>query len=137
MNPLIKKKLSILIRIATADGEFAKTEKNYITQVAEKNGVSPLELSALYEDPESIGSLGALSYEKIVEYMCDSLSLMMADQKIMQSEVLLCEDIGFRLGFNKKDIDSVIELLRKNPIIISANKLEKEIRNLPHSLKQS
>jgi uncharacterized tellurite resistance protein B-like protein len=114
MNPVLKKKISILIHLAGIDGDFAKVEKSFIKDICDRNEVSNHEFEELLLDPEPIGSLGALSYAKVVEYMSDSLSLMIVDGKIRQSEVILCEDIGLRLGFQKNSIDQVIEILKDN-----------------------
>lgn len=134
MNPLVKKKLSILVRLADVDGDFAKIEKSFIRDIAQKNGVTDNELSQLLSNPEPIGSLGALSYNKSVEYLCESLSLIAIDKKILPSEVLLCEDIGLRLGFQKKGIDEIIERLKANPAM-SEKVVEEEVRKLPHHAK--
>ena len=134
MNPLVKKKLSILVRLADIDGEFAKIEKSFIEDIALKNGVKENDLNQLINNPEPIGSLGALSYEKSVEYLCDSLSLIAIDNKILPSEVILCEDIGLRLGFQKSGIDGIIERLKANPSLPS-KKVEEEVRRLPHNAK--
>ena len=131
MNPLIKKKLSILVRLADIDGDFAKIEESYIEEIARKNGVNEHELAQLFSDPEAIGSLGALSYEKSVEYLYESLSLIAVDKKILPSEVILCEDIGLRLGFQKHGIDSIIGELKNNPEI-SPQAVEKLVRELAH-----
>ncbi len=114
MNPVLKKKLSILIHLAGIDGDFAKVEKSFIKDICDRNEVSNHEFEELLRNPEPIGSLGALSYAKVVEYMSDSLSLMIVDGKIRQSEVILCEDIGLRLGFQKSSIDQAIVQLRDN-----------------------
>lgn len=134
MNPVLKKKLSILIHLASADGEFASVERAFIKDVAEKNGVSKQEINELIEKPDAIGSLGALSYEKAVEYMCESLSLVAVDKKILPGEVILCEDIGLRLGFQKKDIDGLLDSLKQDTAQ-SYQQLEKAIRALDHSGK--
>ena len=134
MNPLVRKKLSILVRLADIDGDFAKIEKSFIEDIAIKNGVKENELHQLITNPEPIGSLGALSYDKSVEYLCDSLSLIAVDNKILPSEVILCEDIGLRLGFPKKGIDSIIERLKLNPAL-PTKKVEEEVRRLPHHAK--
>lgn len=131
MNPLVKRKLSILVRLADADGEFARIERKYIEEVAEKNGVSSKELAQLINNPDPIGGLGALSYEKSVEYMCDSLSLIAADHKVVPSEVILCEDIALRLGFQKTGIDSILDQLRLDPDM-PRRKVEDQVRRLPH-----
>jgi hypothetical protein len=131
MNPILKKKLSILIHLAGIDGEFANVEKAFIHDLCEANGVSNHEFEELISNPEPIGSLGALSYKKVVEYMSDCLSLMIIDGKIRQSEVLLCEDIGLRLGFQKTAIDQVIEQLKGN-IDIPLNSISRLVEAMTH-----
>ena len=114
MDILLKKKLSILIHLAAIDGDFANIEKSFIKEICDRNGVSNFEFERLLRDPDPIASLGALSYARVVEYMSDCLSLMIVDGQIRQSEVILCEDIGLRLGYQKNHIDVVIEKLRGN-----------------------
>jgi len=131
MNPVLKKKISILIHLASVDGDFAKVEKSYILDLCYKNGGTPYECEQLISNPEPIGSLGALSYNKVVEYMSDCLSLMIIDGKILNSEVLLCEDVGLRLGFNKSAIDGVINNLKSN-LDLADEKIVSLIKELPH-----
>ena len=134
MNPLLKKKLSILVRLADVDGEFANIERSYIEDIALKNGLTEKELYNILDHPDPIGGLGALSYEKSVEYMCDSLSLIAIDNKVLPSEVLLCEDIALKLGFPKMGVDSIINQLKIDPQLPS-NKIEEAVRMLPHHAK--
>lgn len=134
MNPILNKKISILIHLAAVDGEFAASEKSFIKNICKRNNLSPLEFNQLIQDPEPIGSLGALGYEKIVEYMSDCLSLMIVDGKILQSEVILVEDIGLRLGFHKNVIDDVIEELKRNFSSHNSN-ITKLVRSMPHLSK--
>jgi hypothetical protein len=134
MNPVLKKKLSILIHLAGIDGDFAKVEKSFIKDICDRNEVSNLEFEKLLQDPEPIGSLGALSYAKVVEYMSDSLSLMIVDGKIRQSEVILCEDIGLRLGFQKVSIDQVIDRL-KDALERPASNITAIVEAMPHPSK--
>lgn len=134
MNILLKKKLSILIHLAGVDGEFAHIEKSFIKDICDRNGVSNLEFEQLVRNPDPIASLGALSYARVVEYMSDSLSLMLVDGKIRQSEVLLCEDIGLRLGYQKKHIDVVIERLKGN-IDVPIDNIVRIVESMPHISK--
>lgn len=131
MNPVLQKKLSILIRLASVDGDFAKIEKSFILNVCSENGVSNQECEKLIDNPDPIGTLGALSYERVVEYMTECISLMLIDGKIMHSEVLLCEDIGLKLGFQKTSIDKVIEEVRGD-INTSRNNISMLVSSLPH-----
>lgn len=134
MNPVLKKKLSILIHLAGIDDDFAKVEKSFIKDICDRNEVSNHEFEELLRNPEPIGSLGALSYAKVVEYMSDSLSLMIVDGKIRQSEVILCEDIGLRLGFQKNSIDQVIEKL-KDSIEHPISNISTIVEAMPHPSK--
>jgi hypothetical protein len=134
MNIILKKKLSILIHLAGIDGEFANVEKSFIKEICNRNDVSSLEFEQLVRNPDPIASLGALSYAKVVEYMSDSLSLMIIDGKIRQSEVLLCEDIGLRLGYQKKHIDVVIEKL-KGDIDFPIGNIVRIVEAMPHISK--
>ncbi len=129
MDPILRKKLSILIRLAGIDGAFVQKEKAFIQEICQRQGVSKEECNDLIKNPEPIGSLGALTYNKAVEYMADSLSLMLADRLIHPREVLLCEDIALRLGFPKKEIDRIIEQLKEHP-----ESSEKEVRHLVQSM---
>ncbi|MEN8249611.1 MAG: hypothetical protein ABFS32_11815 [Bacteroidota bacterium] len=131
MDPIFKKKISILIRLASIDGDFANVERSFIHSVCDKNGISRVECEKLIDNPEPIGTLGALSYPKVVDYMTDCLALMLADGNILPSEVILCEDIGLRLGFAKTSIDKIINELRDN-LSISPNKIYELVYALPH-----
>ena len=134
MNPVLQKKLSILIHLASVDGDFAKIEKSFILNVCSENGVSNQECEKLIDNPDPIGTLGALSYNKVVEYMSECISLMLIDGKIRRSEVLLCEDIGLKLGFQKSSIDNVIEDVKDN-INSSRNSISNLVKALPHPSK--
>ena len=134
MNILLRKKLSILIHLAAIDGEFANVEKSFIKEICDRNGVTGAEFEQLVRNPDPIASLGALSYARVVEYMSDCLSLMLIDGKIRQSEVILCEDIGLRLGYQKKHIDIVIEKLKHNLDVPNHN-IIRIVEAMPHISK--
>ena len=51
MNPVLKKKLSILVHLAVADGEFARIEKTFIEEICAKNNVSRAECENLLRNP--------------------------------------------------------------------------------------
>lgn len=134
MNAVLKKKLNILVQLAAVDGSFVQKEKSLIKSICERHGLTKKDLDEIMISPEPIGSLGALSYRTILEYMSESLLLMLVDGKILQSEVLFCEDIGLRLGFTKATIDELIDKLR-NRIDIDENSLKKLVASLPHPLR--
>lgn len=134
MNPVLRKKLSILVHLAESDGEFAPKEKKYIKDISMRHGASNEEVNELIKHPEPIGSLGALSYPMMVEYMTDSLMLMLVDGKVLKPEILLCEDIGLRLGFTKNAVDKLINEIKAS-IDMSREELMLKVNALPHSSK--
>lgn len=134
MNIVLKKKISILIHLARVDNDFANIEKSFIEDICIRNGVSSAEFEQLVRNPDPIASLGALSYKQVVEYMSESLSLMIIDNKIRKSEILLCEDIGLRLGFQKKSIDQLIEKLQDN-IDLSLRSIVRIVESWPNPAK--
>ena len=66
--------------------------------------------------------------------MTDSLSLMLIDGKIRHSEVILCEDVGLRLGYQKKHIDQVIEKLKGN-VDLPISNVRRIVEAMPHLSK--
>lgn len=134
MNAILKKKINILVQLAAVDGSFVQKEKSLIKDICDRNGISKAELNEIMVSPEPIGSLGALSYLTIVEYMTEALLLMLVDGKVLQSEVLFCEDIGLRLGFTKASVDGLIDQIRQQVDIDEAS-LKKLVAALPHPLK--
>lgn len=134
MDAVLNKKLNILIRLAAVDGEFVPKEKAFIKSICQRHGVNPTLVDEIIDGPDPIGSLGALSYQTTLDYLSESLMLMLVDGKVLQSEILFCEDIGVRLGFTKRSIDELVEQIQMN-LDISIEQIRKLIKALPHPLK--
>ena len=134
MNPVLRKKLNILVSLAMADKDFAPQERDFITNICERNQLEPRVIDELMAHPDPIEGLGALSYEKSVEYMVDSIQLMLVDGQILPGEVIFCQDIAIRLGFSKLATDELIRQVSRTKTI-SRTLLEKNVRELPHLSK--
>ena len=134
MDAILKKKLNILIRLAAVDGHFVPKEKHYIQSICQRHGVEKKTVDEIINGPDPIGSLGALSYKTTVEFLTESMILMLVDGKVLPSEILFSEDIGLRLGFTKKSIDGLIARIQQN-MEISTEELKKLVIALPHPLK--
>ena len=134
MDAVLKKKLNILVRLAEVDGHFAVKERRFIYDVSLRHGVEKQAVDEIIRHPDPIGSLGALSYRTTVEYLTESMILMLVDGKVLPSEILFCEDIGLRLGFTKKSIDSLITRIRQN-MNISIEEMRKLVMMLTHPLR--
>jgi uncharacterized tellurite resistance protein B-like protein len=109
-NQEISRKLSILIRLATADKHFADQEKAMIIRVGLRNGLSEESISRLIRYPISIEKPEMLSLEKKSDYLLDCMDLMYADDKIMESELIFVRGIALKLGFSK----GIVDLLAAN-----------------------
>ena len=134
MNPILRKKLQILVQLALADREFAEEERIFIEKICDRNGVDPSVIDQLADDREPVGSLGALSYQKSVEYLTDSIMLMLVDGKVLPGEVIFCQDVAIRLGFSKLATDELISIVSRNKRL-SRSSLERQVMELPHTMK--
>ena len=61
MNIIVKKLIDLLIQLAKADNHYAKEEMMLVNKIAGKYNISKEELAHITENPNPIGSLGALS----------------------------------------------------------------------------
>ena len=134
VDAILKKKLNILVRLASVDGAFVPKEKQFIREICERHGLDRKAVEEVMANPEPIGSLGAISYQTNVQYLTEILLLMLVDGKVLQSEVLFCEDMGLRLGYTKKSIDALISRIRID-MEIDETKLKRLVLELPNNLK--
>lgn len=103
MDIVTRKQLNILIQLAEADKHFSVLERDRIFEIAEKRNFPIEAVRELIQNPEPIGSFGALSNDQKFEYLYSCIDLMLIDEKIFDSELIFCIDIAIKLGF-KKDV---------------------------------
>lgn len=108
MDIVTKKKLNILIQLAKADHDFAAVERDLIFQIARENNYPDDQVSLLIDNPEPIGTLGALSDKQKEEYLLSSVELVMADHRVMESEILFTQHIAIKLGYFKNVVDYLL-----------------------------
>ena len=116
MDIVTKKQLDILIQLAKNDQDYAPEERAFIKNVANKYGVTPQQLKEIENNPESIGSLGALSVDQKLEYLVNILYLTKADGKILTNEVLFCQDVAIKLGFKIAVVDTLLTIINDTTI---------------------
>ena len=116
MDIVTRKKLNILIQLALADKDFSDSERDLIVKVARDKGF-PLEtLQEMMQNPEPIGTLGALSETQKEDYLVSSIELVLADNRVVDSEIKMSQDIAIRLGFFKNVVSHLIQNLGKRPV---------------------
>ncbi len=134
MDAVLRKKINILIHLAGADGHFDDTERAFIYNICLRHGVDLDTIGDLIAEPESIGSLGALSYDTAVDYLTESILLMLVDGKVLPSEILFCQDMSLRLGFPKSAVDRLIDEIKED-FGIKYEELHEHVLALPHPNK--
>jgi len=109
MDIILRQKLSLLINLANADGNFASEERDLIARLAYSKGLTKNEINDLIDRPDKIESLGALSRARKKEYLIDSIKLMLADGKIEESERNFCRNIAVKLRYDQNIVDFLIQ----------------------------
>jgi len=109
MDIVTRQQLNVLIQLAKVDKDFAKVEERLIHQIAEKYGFSEKEVQKMINEPEPIGTFGALSDFKKFEYLYNLVQLMLADHKIHPSETIFCQSLAIKMGYQKDVIDGMLE----------------------------
>ena len=117
----IRAQLSMLIKLANIDNDFAEDEKNMIYMVGKANGVTEEDIDNLLDNPESLPPVDDMSDNEKFEYLYSVVQLMKIDKEIYLSEIKYCEEVAEKLGFKKAVIAELSSKIYSNPSI-TANK---------------
>ena len=99
----------MLIQLPQVDRDFAGVERDLIYQIARECNFPEEGVTSLIHQPESIGSLGALSERQKVDYLICAVEMVFADHHVKESEVIFTQDIAIKLGFLKNVVAFLIE----------------------------
>lgn len=133
IDSVLRRKLSILVRVARADGHLADSEVALIRRIGFRNGVDMEQVMDIIYTPEDIGSLGALSRNQKFEFLADVVTLIAADYRLHQSEKMFYLDIGIRLGFRKAVLEDLwIKLEKHTERLTDVDRIKKMVFSLPH-----
>lgn len=115
----IKAQLSMLIKLANIDNDFADDEKNMIYMVGKANGVPESEIDSLLEEPEPLPAVHSMSNDEKFEYLFNVVQLMKIDKEVYLSEIKYCEEVAIKLGFKKAVIAELSSKIYSDPSITS------------------
>jgi len=115
----IKSQLSMLVKLANIDNDFADDEKEMIFMVGKANGISEEEITGLLENPEPMPPLGAMTDDDKFEYLFNVVQLMKIDKEVFLSEVKYCEEVAVKLGFKKAVIAELSAKVYSDPTIVA------------------
>lgn len=116
MDIVTQKKLNLLIQLALIDKDFSDSERELINKVARERNFPQDALNELIANPEPIGTLGALSEKQKLDYLISSIELVLADSRVVESEVRMSEHIAIKLGYFKSVVNHLINNLGKRPL---------------------
>jgi uncharacterized tellurite resistance protein B-like protein len=126
MDIVTKKQLNILIQLAEADKHFAKAEREMIFRIAKERNFPEDEVNHLIRNPESIETLGALSFDQKFNYLMACIQLIFVDHKVFESELIFCKGIAIKLGFKKGVIEYLVDTFDKQPVEILKTKVNSD-----------
>lgn len=114
---MIKEQLNILIHLASSDGMIAEKELRLIYTIAEAHDISGEEVNKLIKDPSPIANLDHLTVDQKFEFLYNVIQLMKADGQVFKSEIVFCEDMAERLGYNRRVVAELSSKIYSDPSI--------------------
>ncbi len=123
---MIKDQLNILVQLAVSDGMIADKELRLIKTIAEANKISKEDVDELVKKPKPIANLEYLSEDQRFEFLYNVIQLMKADGQVFKSEIVFCEDMAERLGYNRKVVADLSSKIYSDPTITADRTLLKE-----------
>jgi len=123
---MIKDQLNILAQLAASDGMIAEKELRLIRTIADAHELSSEEVDAILKDPKPIANLEYLSEDQKFEFLYNVIQLMKADGQVFKSEIVFCEDMAERLGYNRKVVAELSSKIYSDPTITADRNMLKE-----------
>ena len=129
----VRRQLSILINMATADGEVAEKEHKLILSIGKAGGLTEDEINKMIGDRVPVGDLSTLTSDDKFEYLYGVVQLMKMDGQVFKSEIAFCEDLAVKMGYKKGVIGELSKRIYSDPSITSdrtllRNKVDKYLK---------
>ncbi len=102
-----------LIAVALADGKLNEAEIEFFSDRAAELGIPGAEVQKIIDEADDLEFLVPMNGEDREEQLSDAVFIMMVDGEINDSEYDLCLKLGAKLEYTKKDVDHVINLVKK------------------------
>ncbi len=102
--------LNILVQLAKVDGVIVQDEIDLIKQIGTANGMSSVEISQCFDDPDLIENLEGLTDDEKYEYIYNIVRLMKIDGRLYKEEIKFCAKMASKLGY---DEEVLMELMLK------------------------
>jgi uncharacterized membrane protein YebE (DUF533 family) len=123
-NQKDKSQISILIHLASMDGDIDDTEKELISRIGMAHGLSEEELQEYFDHPLEKIDFSKLSEDESFDTLYNLVHLMKVDGKIFDEEISYCMNMAKKLGY---PLEAVMDLYSQ----VHANvKLKSEIQKI-------
>lgn len=114
---MLKEQLNVLSQLASSDNEFTDEESRMLHHIGQANGMTKEEVDEIIYHPKPIGSLDNLTEDEKFEYLYNIVQLMKIDGQVYKSEIVFCQEMAAKLGFNKKVIGELSKSIFSDPSI--------------------
>lgn len=118
---LVKAHLKNLVALAKVDNFIAKTERELIYRIGERNGLSEESVENIIEETSTSEAHIPLNDSERFDDLFDLVHLMLVDGIIHESEIDFCMNMAERLGFKKAIVGVLVRKISMN-IVNGLNK---------------
>lgn len=119
-----------LVVMAFKDGTLAAPERDMLTILASKWGLTPAQASEVLSKPNGIALTVPKDEDTRFQQLYDITELMIIDGVVGAKEKALCIGLAKELGFDGKAIDVIIEeILSGNRLLRSEDQIQGAIRS--------
>lgn len=98
-----------IVKLAVADEVIVEEEQALIDRLKQRLGITDAEYAKILENPSLYPINPPVSLEERTERLFDLAKMVLADQHIENSEVLILERVVVGLGFESKYLTEIVD----------------------------
>ncbi len=102
----IEQEISVLSSVAQCDGNLDKREYDYIMNLGQAHGLKASRIEEIIKSQKEL-SLDNLNDDEKFEILYNIVILMKVDGKVYNEEIVFCQNIASRLGY---EYEAIMEL---------------------------
>lgn len=109
MNTIKESQLHILVQLALADENFTESERKAIRETGQRYQLDEASVDAIMSNPDLVRVLPALDQEQAMDFIIDSMFILLADKEIHDSEDAFIRKMAIQLGFEEQVITFLMD----------------------------
>ena len=130
MNINLKNQLQLLVQLAKSDKKIDASEKEWLHNIGETNGLTSADVDLIINRPNGGKSLSSFGLNDRFELLFNTIQLMKSDRKRYFKELKFCQKTAERLGFNT----SIVNELSMN--IYNDRLMTTSVENIRYNVKK-